>query len=206
MPFSAAKIINTIDEIASQTNLLALNAAIEAVRAGEAGKGFAVLADEVRRLAQLSADAARTTSAMIEESQASSADGVSLANEVGQVFHEICANAQNANEVISQIADTVNEEAKGIDQINTAIGQFDQTIQQTAEASQESANIADELKHEVDELGRLVDQFRLTGSAATNPTIEPSTKSSKPGTPTNGKVAAPVSGKAVASQRVSLKR
>ena len=81
-----AKIIKVIDEIAFQTNLLALNAAVEAARAGEAGKGFAVVAEEVRNLAMRSAEAAKNTANMIEESVKNAKNGVEIANEVSKVL------------------------------------------------------------------------------------------------------------------------
>ncbi|MGA2233698.1 MAG: methyl-accepting chemotaxis protein, partial [Tepidisphaeraceae bacterium] len=79
-----AKIIKVIDEIAFQTNLLALNAAVEAARAGEAGKGFAVVAEEVRNLAMRSAEAAKNTAAMIEESVQSARNGVGISTDVAK--------------------------------------------------------------------------------------------------------------------------
>ncbi|MGA2501438.1 MAG: carbonic anhydrase, partial [Tepidisphaeraceae bacterium] len=90
---ATAKIIKVIDEIAFQTNLLALNAAVEAARAGEAGKGFAVVAEEVRNLAMRSAEAAKNTASMIEESVQNAKNGVAITSEVAKSLQEITGAA-----------------------------------------------------------------------------------------------------------------
>src|SRR5258708_3590799 len=89
-----AKIIKTIDEIAFQTNILALNAAVEAARAGEAGAGFAVVAEEVRNLAQRSATSARETAAKIEDAIQRSKHGAQISDHVARSLGEIVEKAR----------------------------------------------------------------------------------------------------------------
>src|SRR5207244_2344599 len=121
---ATAKIVKTIDEIAFQTNLLALNAAVEAARAGDAGKGFAVVAEEVRNLAMRSADAAKNTANLIEESVKNAEGGVSLNEEVSRNFVEIQEQAKKVNEVMSEIAAASDQQAQGVSQVSTAIEQM----------------------------------------------------------------------------------
>ena len=157
-----SKIIRVIDEIAFQTNLLALNAAVEAARAGEAGKGFAVVADEVRKLAQRSAEAAKNTSAIIEDSVRRSENGVKLAQRVGVALEEIVSGANKVNGLLSEIAGSSREQATGISQITQGVSLLDQVTQQNAGSSAEMASSAEQLSTRVASLNALVGQFKVS--------------------------------------------
>jgi methyl-accepting chemotaxis protein len=151
-----AKIIKTIDEIAFQTNLLALNAAVEAARAGDAGKGFAVVAEEVRNLAQRSAEAAKSTAALIEESQQNANNGVAVSNEVAGILSGIVESVHKLTQLIGEVSAASDEQSKGIEQIGTAVTQMDKLTQANAANAEESASASEELAAQAKELGDMV--------------------------------------------------
>ncbi len=161
-----AKIIKVIDEIAFQTNLLALNAAVEAARAGEAGKGFAVVAEEVRNLAMRSAEAAKNTASLIEESVQASRNGVAISTDVGNTLTEINTSVAKVNDLISEIARSSQEQSRGIDQVNQAVTQMDQVTQSSAANAEESAAAAEELSSQAAQLNVVVDELQELVSGA----------------------------------------
>lgn len=150
-----AKIIKTIDEIAFQTNLLALNAAVEAARAGEAGAGFAVVAEEVRALAQRSASAAKETAGQIESALARSDEGARLSVEASDSLAGIVEKVRAMDRMIAEIAQASGEQSHGIGQLNQAVAQIDRVTQGNAAAAEQTAAAAQELNAQSFELKRL---------------------------------------------------
>ena len=145
-----AKIIRVIDEIAFQTNLLALNAAVEAARAGEAGKGFAVVAEEVRNLAMRSAEAAKNTSSLIEQSVKNAQTGVEISGEVAKSLDGIVSSIGKTTGLVDEIANASREQARGVTQVNSAVSQIDKVTQQNAASAEESASASEELNAQAD--------------------------------------------------------
>jgi methyl-accepting chemotaxis protein len=144
-----AKILKVIDEIAFQTNILALNAAVEAARAGEAGAGFAVVAEEVRNLAQRSARAAKDTAEIIDKNIALSRKGVDISNLVNQSLEDIKSNAEKVSALVADITLYSDEQNRGTGSIARAIEQIERVMQRTTTVSERSAASAQYLLDQV---------------------------------------------------------
>lgn len=156
-----SKITGVIDEIAFQTNLLALNAGVEAARAGEAGRGFAVVASEVRALAQRSSEAAREISDLIASSQTEVHEGVDLVGKTGAALDRILVSVREISEQVIAIANSSQEQAAGLGEINDAVNQLDTATQQNAAMFEETSAATSVLNHKTGELVSAIRQFRF---------------------------------------------
>jgi len=155
------EVISVIDSIAFQTNILALNAAVEAARAGDQGRSFAVVAAEVRSLAQRAADAAKEIRDLITRSIEQAQHGTQVVQEATRTMNELSDSVHQVAELISVVTNASAEQTIGVEQVNQAVNNLDQMTQRNAGLVDASTAATSQLRNQADQLSQLVAGFRL---------------------------------------------
>lgn len=154
-------IVRVIEDIAFQTNILALNAAVEAGRAGEAGSGFAVVADQVKDLAQKSSESAKETAKLIKKAIDSISKGQEIGSSVKEAQDKTSEMSTNVTTLLNEVNRASKEQMKGVNQITQAITQTNSVVQQTASSAEETAAASEELLGQSEDLNGVVDSLNI---------------------------------------------